>query len=108
MKIYNAELIESVEAIDKKLNPYYWWQNQIRIFGFILQREGIREWGEGLVDYVNLTKNHLVIDKLVYNKPYILIRCASGQTSVKRFDTYEEATKAAEVIALNFNIRLIL
>lgn len=108
MTIYNAELIESVQAFDKSKDNYYHWNGGLKFLGIEWITAGWRGWGGDIVSEEKLLVNHLIENGVVYNKPYMLMRCASGQTKVTKFDTFKDAQIAAIQIATKFNIKITL
>ena len=109
MTIYNAELIESIQVFDREVNGQYYWLNGFNFLGINWVTAGWRgRWTGEIITEEEIKKGYILENGVVYYKPYTLMRCASGQTKITKFDTFEEAKRAASDIASKFNIKLTL
>jgi hypothetical protein len=96
-RIYNLDAIESIKIRDKRTStnleykPFKkrFWGN--RPEGFYAKHDLTTYTKEDLETGKYWGENLLVIDNIVYRRPYVEITFVSGQTYTKIFDTNKEA-----------------
>lgn len=104
MTKYNLDKLIKVKVSD--FYPAIWYEYRLekKYFGFIFQKEGIYD---DCIKYeylgFKIPEGHILKDKVLYEKPEVLMTFVSGYKTVKIFDTLEEAKTFAEEITKGKN-----
>lgn len=97
--ILNAEALVRVRIFDKEEHWYLAYQPYKKTF-WRTQKEGFSQTFGELLSKEELEKDgFLVIDNVVYHKPYVKLYFTDGVEYSKTFNTYEEAIEWGEVKA---------
>ena len=90
---YNVNNVTKVFIRDARVDQWYKWKEARKIFGFTLRKQGF--YFCFLTDeYVDkLSENLFAKDKVVYEKPCVVINFIDESQRIIYFDTIEEANQ---------------
>lgn len=95
MEKYNLEKLVKVSVRNFKRSVWYYYRKKNELFGISFRKEGFYRqiWS----DFVSLEvpKNHIFKDGIVYEKPQVTLHYQSDYSKTYVFDTYNEALSFA-------------
>lgn len=89
IEYFNPSKIIKAIIVDKVESKWYKIKKEIKIFGIILRKWGIYDI-LGICDENEVYKTHLLIDGIIYDKPYVIIYFDSNISKTFYFNDYEE------------------
>ena len=108
MSNLNADQITEVYSFDFTENPFYTYKPKKTFLGFTTQKEGVYFFFTRNLKpetEESLKKSHnVVINKVVYTKPHVVIKLSDGKKKEVFFDTYEEALAYEKYISSKINV----
>ncbi len=105
----NADQICSVKSvINEKCNEFT-HKKQIKIFSFLLQKEGYYKWGHP--SHTLMTKEEIESkyecfckDEIVYLNTHLEIKMSNGNIHTKFFKTEEDLKEFTDTFLMNLNL----
>ncbi len=105
----NADQICSVKSHINKICDEFTYKKQIKIFSFLLQKEGYYKWGHP--SHTLMTKDEIESkyhcfckNELVYLNPNLVIKTSDGYIHNKFFKNEEDLKEFTDTFLMNLNL----
>jgi hypothetical protein len=105
MNIHNLNALIQVRCVDKIKSGLRIYKPAKRIFGIEIQRAGVYGFGIGGYHYISSepSQTEIIVDGILYTKPFVFLRFTGDCHKVVYFDTIELARSYALTFVNNNN-----
>lgn len=107
IEYFNTNKIIKVILIDKQESDWYKVKKELKIFGIKIRNYAVYDIFRNICDVTEIYKKHIIIDGIIYEKPYVTIYFDSDISKTLYFNDYEQGREYINKFSKKYNLETI-
>lgn len=107
IEYFNPNKIIKIVLVDKAESDWFKIKRDIKLFGITIRKCGIYNRLHNLMEENEVYKTHLLIDGIIYEKPYVKIYFDSDISKTFYFNDYENGREHIHRFSKKYNLETI-